>query len=287
MATLTEHTMLNGLEENLKSAIEYAGGTIPDNTCVWMYPDIIRTQLTGPGEGGKVNLVPGDGIEITQDEKGNVVISAKPSSAENIIVDAIDAPEYSGISTWPEGTILQNLLEDLFYKVIPKIPSIVKGDVIITDETGKDQYAPELESYVDSLRPNTTYLRIFLVSQKDPIYISLEKVVGAGGSGPVDLSDYYTKSQTDKLIEDSVKTIEIQPDPDKEPVTVVEVVEKVIQQEGQIQQVEQTVQNQNEQITHVTEQINNMDQTIIQTVQNESATEEDAIKSFKSIFENN
>lgn len=285
MATLTEHTMLNGLEENLKSAIEYAGGTIPDNTCVWMYPDIIRTQLTGPGEGGKVNLVPGDGIEITQDEKGNVVISAKPSSAENIIVDAIDAPEYSGISTWPEGTILQNLLEDLFYKVIPKIPSIVKGDVIITDETGKDQYAPELESYVDSLRPNTTYLRIFLVSQKDPIYISLEKVVGAGG--PVDLSDYYTKSQTDKLIEDSVKTIEIQPDPDKEPVTVVEVVEKVIQQESQIQQVEQTVQNQNDQITHVTEQINNMDQTIIQTVQNESATEEDAIKSFESIFENN
>lgn len=285
MATLTEHTMLNGLEENLKSAIEYAGGTIPDNTCVWMYPDIIRTQLTGPGEGGKVNLVPGTGIEITQDEKGNVVISAKSSSAENIIVDAIDAPEYSGISTWPEGTILQNLLEDLFYKVIPKIPSIVKGDVIITDETGKDQYAPELESYVDSLRPNTTYLRIFLVSQKDPIYISLEKVVGAGG--PVDLSDYYTKSQTDKLIEDSVKTIEIQPDPDKEPVTVVEVVEKVIQQESQIQQVEQTVQNQNDQITHVTEQINNMDQTIIQTVQNESATEEDAIKSFESIFENN
>ena len=117
MATLTEHTMLNGLEENLKSAIEYAGGTIPDNTCVWMYPDIIRTQLTGSGEGGKVNLVPGDGIEITQDEKGNIVISAKPSSAENIIVDAIDAPEYSGISTWPEGTILQNLLEDLFYMI--------------------------------------------------------------------------------------------------------------------------------------------------------------------------
>lgn len=317
MATLTEHTMLNGLEENLKSAIEYAGGTIPDNTCVWMYPDIIRTQLTGPGEGGKVNLVPGTGIEITQDEKGNVVISAKPSSAENIIVDAIDAPAYSGISTWPEGTILQNLLEDLFYKVIPKIPSIVKGDVIITDETGKDQYAPELESYVDSLRPNTTYLRIFLVSQKDPIYISLEKVVGVGGSGPVDLSnyytisqidtkfndvydkidelskpnvdlsDYYTKSQTDELIENSIKSIEIQPDPEKEPVTVVEVVEKVIQHEDQIQQVEQTVQNQTEQITQVTEQINKIDQTIIQKVQDESATEEDAIKSFESIFENN
>lgn len=318
MATLTEHTMLNGLEENLKSAIEYAGGNIPDNTCVWMYPDIIRTQLTGPGEGTKVNLVAGNGIEINQDINGNIVISAKSSNAENIVVDAIDAPEYSGISTWPEGTILQDLLEDLFYKVIPKIPSIVKGDVIITDASGRDQYAPDLESYVDSLRPNTPYLRIFLVSQVDPIYISMEKLIGIGGNGgyidlsnyytisqidakfrelrqeiddlefDVDLTDYYTKEETNKLLKESLENIEIQPeDQEKEPITVVEVVEKVIKQEDQITQVEQTVQNQTEQITQVVEQVNNIDQTIIQKVQDESATEEDAINSFISIFENN
>ena len=87
MATLTEHTMLNGLEENLKSAIEYAGGTIPDNTCVWMYPDIIRTQLTGPGEGGKVNLIPGTGIEITQDEKGNEMEDRKSTRLNSSHVD--------------------------------------------------------------------------------------------------------------------------------------------------------------------------------------------------------
>lgn len=318
MATLTEHTMLNGLEENLKSAIEYAGGNIPDNTCVWMYPDIIRTQLTGPGEVAKVNLVAGNGIEINQDINGNIIISAKSSNAENIVVDAIDAPEYSGISTWPEGTILQDLLEDLFYKVIPKIPSIVKGDVIITDASGRDQYAPDLESYVDSLRPNTPYLRIFLVSQVDPIYISMEKLIGIGGNGgsidlsnyytinqidakfrelrqeiddlefDVDLTNYYTKEETDELLKESLENIEIQPeDQEKEPITVVEVVEKVIKQEDQITQVEQTVQNQTEQITQVVEQVNNIDQTIIQKVQEESATEEDAINSFTSIFENN
>lgn len=289
MATLTEHTMLNGLEENLKSAIEYAGGNIPDNTQVWMYPDIIRTQLTGPGEGAKVNLVAGNGIEINQDINGNIVISAKSSNAENIVVDAIDAPEYSGISTWPEGTILQDLLEDLFYKVIPKIPSIVKGDVIITDASGRDQYSPDLESYVDSLRPNTPYLRIFLMSQVDPIYISMEKLIGIGGNGGyIDLSNYYTKEETNELLKESLENIEIQPeDQEKEPITVVEVVEKVIKQEDQITQVEQTVQNQTEQITQVVEQVNNIDQTIIQKVQDESATEEDAINSFTSIFENN
>lgn len=362
MATLTEHTMLNGLEENLKSAIEYAGGNIPDNTCVWMYPDIIRTQLTGPGEGTKVNLVAGNGIEINKDINGNIVISAKSSNAENIVVDAIDAPEYSGILNWPEGTILQDLLEDLFYKVIPKIPSIVKGDVIITDASGRDQYAPDLESYVDSLRPNTPYLRIFLVSQVDPIYISMEKLIGIGGNGgyidlsnyytisqidakfrelrqeiddlefdvdltdyytkdevdnkllnyynitetstfvnsrikeaidnldipEADLENYYTKEETNELLKDSLENIEIQPeDQEKEPITVVEVVEKVIKQEDQITQVEQIVQNQTEQITQVVEQVNNIDQTIIQKVQDESATEEDAINSFISIFENN
>lgn len=279
MATLTEHTMLNGLEENLKSAIEYAGGNIPDNTCVWMYPDIIRTQLTGPGEGTKVNLVAGNGIEINKDINGNIVISAKSSNAENIVVDAIDAPEYSGILNWPEGTILQDLLEDLFYKVIPKIPSIVKGDVIITDASGRDQYVPDLESYVDSLRPNTPYLRIFLVSQVDPIYISMEKLIGIGGNGGyIDLSNYYTISQIDAKFRELRQEID-----DLE----FDIVEKLIKQEDQITQVEQIVQNQTEQIAQVVEQVNNIDQTIIQKVQDESATEEDAINSFISIFENN
>ena len=416
MATLTEHTMLNGLEENLRSAIEYAGGNIPDNTCVWMYPDIIRNQLTG---GGDVNLIAGNGINIVKDEHGNYIISsnttggaAGSSSAENITVDAIDAPEYSGISTWPEGTVLQDLLEDLFYKVIPKIPSIVKGDIVITDANGRDQYAPDIESYIDSLRPNTPYLRLFLASQKDPVYISMEKLTGLGGNGVVDLSNYYTIGQIDKkfneinekidsiegvdledyynkdqvsalvdvkidealskfetpkvdldnyytkdevdakidgigypsinpdnyytkdevntklddyftaievdmlvnsrikdaidgietpevdldnyytkeevnnTIKESIKDIEIQHTPDSEPITVVEVVEKVITQENQIQQVEQTVQNQTEQITQVTEQIQQVENTIVQKVEGEAASVDEAHKSFESVFKN-
>lgn len=335
--------MLNGLEENLKNAIEFAGGTIPDNSCVWEYPQIIREQLTG---GGSINLIPGNGISMEKDADGNIVISSKSATSEGIIIDAIDAPEFSGLSTWPEGTSLQNLLEDLFYKVIPKIPSIIKGDVIITDENGMDRYAPEVDAYTDSLSANTPYLRIFLTSQNTPIYISLEKLVGIGGSGVVDLSNYYTinqidnkfrevydildnitpdvpsvdlsdyynktevdtiledalknieipevnldnyysKSETDAIIKDSIKSIEIQPeDQEKEPVTIVDVVEKVIEQETQVQQIEQTIQNQTEQIVEVVEKVNNIDNTIVQKVQEETATEEEAHESFTSIFEN-
>lgn len=363
MATLTEHTMLNGLEENLKSAIEYAGGNIPDNTCVWMYPDIIRNQLSGGSN--SLNLIAGDGIEIVKNDDG-IMISTKLPNTEQITIDAIDAPEFSGISTWPEGTILQNLLEDLFYKVLPKLPSITKGDVIITDSNGGDQYAPELESYIDSLRPNTPYLRLFLVSQKDPIYISMEKIIGIGGNGgsvdlsnyytinqidnkfgelrqeidnlefdvdltdyytkddvdnkllnyynitetlrlvdsrikeaidnlkipSVDLSDYYTKKEIDTKIDsieipeidlsdyytkeeihDVIKDIEIITSLDSKPITVKEVTEKVINQENQL--------------SEITNELSNIDNTIIHTVRNETASIEDAYVAFDNIFKYN
>ena len=88
-------------------------------------------------------------------------------------------------------------MEDLFDNVLPNVPSVIKGDVIVTDENAKDPFAPEITEYIDALEPNTTYLRLFLVSQKDPIYISMEKLIGVGGSGTVDLSNYYTKSEVD------------------------------------------------------------------------------------------
>lgn len=202
MATLTEHTMLNGLEENLKNAIEEVGGSIPDDTCVWMYPNIIRDQLSGEGyEGKRINYIPGDGIDIIKNKDGDYVISAKPVNAEYITIDAIDAPDYSGIVSWEEGTILQNMLEDLLYKVIPNIPSIIKGDFIKTDSTGKDQYAPELNSYIDSLDPNTVYLRLFLVSQKDPIYISTDKLIES-----LNLNEINEK--IDQIFENKIASIE-------------------------------------------------------------------------------
>lgn len=162
--------MFNGLEENLKNVIINNGGDVTDK-CIWEYPNIIDDMFKNTIN--NINILAGDGIEIIKDDNGNYIISSKPT-AENIHIDTIDAPEYSGISTWPEGTILQNILEDLFYKVLPKVPSVTKGDVIITDENGNDRFAPESSTYIDSLTPNTKYLRLFLVSQVDPIYISLQ-----------------------------------------------------------------------------------------------------------------
>ena len=209
MASLTEHTMLNGLEENLKNAIEYAGGYIPANTSIWKYPEIIRQQM---GVGKKFDVIGKDGINVTIDDNGNFVISLDNNNiqtTENITIDAIDAPSFSGIETWPEGYPLQDLLEDLFYKVIPNIPSVTKGDIIITDENGNDPFGGP-QDYINSMKPNTMYMRIFVSSQIDPIYISLEQITTGGTD--INLSNYYTKDQVNAKIDmlsDRIDSIEI------------------------------------------------------------------------------
>lgn len=272
MASLTEHTILNGLEENLKNAIEEAGGVVPEDSCLWSYPDIIKNQLMSPGQSDRGNIVAGDGIKVELID-GNIVISTTdsepiiiPSDSENITIDTITAPQWSGISTWPEGTTLQKILEDLFNVVIPKIPSVYKGDVTITDDNGIDPFSPNPECYIDSLTPNTPYLRLFLVSQVDPIYISLEKALE--GIINIDLTNYYTKSETENLI----KTIEFDSTASEETVTIEQLVDKTLTNENTISNLNQTVINQTEQITEIQETLSQF------------ASTEDAEETFNQIF---
>jgi prefoldin subunit 5 len=209
MANLVEHTMLNGLEENLKSAIEMAGGEIPADSCVWDYPGIIRDQLSSGGQILKV--LPGKGISVERDSKGNYVVSViEADSTENIKMDTIQAPSYAvGVKNgyWPKGTILQNFLEDLFSKVLPYVPSVLSGEIIIADNEGNDVFGydeqtkdPQVKNGLDK---NNQYLRLNIASQTEPVYISLENLRVKAEDVNVDLSNYYVKSEVDNLIKTS------------------------------------------------------------------------------------
>ena len=140
MANLVEHTMLNGLEENLKSAIEMAGGEIPTDSCVWDYPGIIRDQLSSGGQ--VVKILPGKGIQVERDSKGNYIVSVENAdTSDNIEINTIQAPSFAvGVEggQWNKGTILQEFLEDLFSKVFPYVPSVKGGEIIEADEDGND-----------------------------------------------------------------------------------------------------------------------------------------------------
>ena len=287
MASLTNHTLLNGLEDNLKSSIEFVGGSVPEDTCIWEFPEVIKQQLTGNSiETGHV--IAGDGIKVERTEKGYVISAdiEPTNTAENITIDHIDAPSWAkGLdeNAWEEGTTLQKILEDIFDNVLPNVPSVIKGDVIVTDDEAKDPFAPaDLPEYIDALEPKTPYLRLFLASQEIPIYVSLKEI-----SRNIDLTNYYTKYEVDSVIDSKVKdaidSLDI-PEVDLSNHYTKEETTTIIN--DSINEVEQVIAVQSEAITHVTEQVNKIDQIIIEKVEDNSATEEEAIELFDSIFKN-
>lgn len=310
MANLTNHTLLNGLEDNLKSSIEFVGGSVPEDTCIWEFPEVIKQQLTGNSiETGHV--IAGDGIKVERTEKGYVISAdiEPTNTAENITIDHIDAPSWAkdlDENAWEEGTTLQKILEDIFDNVLPNVPSVIKGDVIVTDDEAKDPFAPaDLPEYIDALEPKTPYLRLFLASQETPIYVSLKEI-----SRNIDLTNYYTKYEVDSVIdskvkdaidslnipevdlsnyytksevEDKIASIDI-PEVDLSNHYTKEETTTIIN--DSINEVEQVIAVQSEAITHVTEQVNKIDQIIIEKVEDNSATEEEAIELFDSIFKN-
>lgn len=204
MANLVEHTMLNGLEENLKSAIEMAGGEIPTDSCVWDYPGIIRDQLSSGGQ--VVKILPGKGIQVERDSKGNYIVSVENAdTSDNIEINTIQAPSFAvGVEggQWDKGTILQDFLEDLFSKVFPYVPSVKGGEIIEADEEGNDIFGYDETTgnplVTNGLDRGNQYIRLSLASQIEPVYISLENL--KTNTDDIDLSKYYTKEEIDNKI---------------------------------------------------------------------------------------
>ena len=211
MANLVEHTMLNGLEENLKSAIEMAGGEIPTDSCVWDYPGIIRDQLSSDGQ--VVKILPGKGIQVERDSKGNYIVSVENAdTSDNIEIDTIQAPSFAvGVEggQWDKGTVLQDFLEDLFSKVFPYVPSVKGGEIIEADEDGNDIFGYDETTgnplVTNGLDRGNQYIRLSLASQIEPVYISLENL--KTNTDDIDLSKYYTKEEVDNRIASSIDKV--------------------------------------------------------------------------------
>ena len=65
MGGILDNSMKNGLQINLKDAIEDVGGNVPDSVCLWEYPEIIRKQLSTKTV-NKINLYGKDVINISK-----------------------------------------------------------------------------------------------------------------------------------------------------------------------------------------------------------------------------
>lgn len=66
---IIEQSMLNGLQVNLKNAIESVGVNVPKSHCLWQYPEIIRNNLTAINNIGEYTVENSDTVEFTIEDK--------------------------------------------------------------------------------------------------------------------------------------------------------------------------------------------------------------------------
>lgn len=204
MASLLEHTLMNNFDQDLREAIEEAGGDLTNVTCPKQYPDIIRSLKKSSSN---TDIKEGLGINIVKNDDGSYTIS---SNSEGAIVKDIHMPY--NIDGNPDqdvilkGSSIQDVFDKLFNTVLPNLPSIISGDIIKSTSEGTDQYEnPNFPGvFVKSgLDSGKYYMRLFLASKQEPIYISCDKLKNSGGStgGPCDC-DTMTNEDIENIIKE-------------------------------------------------------------------------------------
>ena len=176
---IVERSMLNGLQMNLKDAIESAGTYVPDSTCLWQYPEIIKDKLIAKTIKG-VNLLGKDIINIYQTQDNEAV-----SYNISTIYDTkdINRPNYANSSdSWGEKLSVDNIFNDLFNNILPAVKGIHAGDMTSTDDLGNDTKIWNNTLFNSSgnknnLEPNAKYLRLYLTCQAEPIYILIDSAI--------------------------------------------------------------------------------------------------------------
>ena len=201
MASLLEHVSLNKLTDQLGKAIEEVGGDISCVEGPFDYPQVIRDQLSaGASSGG--SLEEGNGITITKNG-ANYVISANAGAVlTRDLNPSHNVDEDVNVDTIPAGTSIQEALEIIMNDVFPTLPSLLKGDIIVASEDGRDEYQHPYFSGTgikSGLVEGVYYIRMFIASRKEPIYISCEPL---GGLGDLDNLPFYTESEAKILFND-------------------------------------------------------------------------------------
>ena len=171
---LLDNSINTGIKKNIKDAIESLGVRVPANTCLWEYPDIIRTKLVA---NALADVKAHDIIKIyttLEDNKPVYNISTKYDTV------SIIRPNYAADNVeWSNEMSVDKVFDDLFNNILPSVKGIHAGDVTLTDYNGKDtkEWVHTLfnvSGTKSDLKPNASYLRLYLTSQSEPVYILLD-----------------------------------------------------------------------------------------------------------------
>lgn len=131
-------------------------------------------------------------------------------------------------------------------------------------------------SQVEKTQDMDTDAYVLVVQNGKNYRMSIKEAIAANVDiDDVDLSNYYTKSETTAIINDTIEDFKVVSDEGK-VTTITEVVNTVETQTEKIVELETTTESQAEQIIQL--------ENIVQNINKDVATEEDAEVTFDNIF---
>lgn len=190
MDSVLENSINHGLKNNLKKAMEGAGVKVTSDTGLWQYPDIIRKKMAVNTVNG-INLIGGDCIKIIPTIENDIINYEITTSIETY---KLNRPTWANPNNkWDKDFTVQTLFDDLFANILPNIRGVYAGDITLSDYSGADtkEWKNELfgvSGWKTGLKPSSRYLRLYLTSQHEPLYIHMNSYIEeiTGGYNVVD-----------------------------------------------------------------------------------------------------
>lgn len=178
-SSIVNSSMKNGLQMNLKDALEDVGVHVSDDKCLWEYPDIIRKNLVSKTV-SSINIKGKDIINISEVESDGTISYEISTSIDS---SKLPRPNYSeDNANWNSEINAEELIVDLFNNILPSVRGVYYGDSTVSGPDGNDESDWSNELFNKSgnksgLVPNSKYLRLYLTCQAEPLYINMGNAI--------------------------------------------------------------------------------------------------------------
>ena len=174
MSNLLDTVTQNRNIADIRSALREIGVDVSTMDDLSDVADVIRKQcVTGPNAVVNAKLASGPGIKISPLDRKGYKISANSDAC--IVGDLAD--------DLPAGTSVQKVLFNIINKYIPQIareaaatPSILGVELLKAPYDGVDYYSHPMhnkEGRKSGLHPEEWYIKIYLASQGEPLYVPM------------------------------------------------------------------------------------------------------------------
>ena len=205
MDSVLENSINQGLKHNLKNAIEGAGVKVSSSTCLWQYPEIIRNKMAVNTVNG-INLVGGDCINISYTVDNDIINYEISTSIDSY---KLNRPIWANTNNkWDKELTVQDLFNDLFSNILPNVRGVYAGDITSTNYDGEDTTEWKntlfgVSGHKTGLKQSSRYLRLYLTSQHEPLYICIgsyiEDITGGYNVADSDTVSFVVDDNSQKL----------------------------------------------------------------------------------------